>query len=330
MPLPLLAWAGIAALGGLGLAGHSCANDTQKEAEEIAERAKDTYNSAKNSLEASIRLTESSLASLGRAKKKVFDEQVKPFMRYFERIEYIPNKNFPGMDELKNFAMTPEKMIQLQKLSSIYDSGTLAAGVTGATTGAFMALAANGSLSTVGSSLLTGSLGGALTGISGALSLSTVGLIAAPVMFFTAFSANDRADENKEKARAMLAEAENKAERMRTDETLCSAIGERAGMFEDVLTGLNTMFAPCVDKLGNMVYSKTIYDPGRKIQAYELNDNQIKLCAVTGALAMAVKSVLDTPILSRSNTLNHEVDSKLYKLNAALPEFVSSYRMLNA
>ena len=41
MPLPLLAWAGIAALGGLGLAGHSCANDTQKEAEAIAERAKD-------------------------------------------------------------------------------------------------------------------------------------------------------------------------------------------------------------------------------------------------------------------------------------------------
>lgn len=103
-------------------------------------------------------------------------------------------------------------------------------------------------------------------------------------MLFTAFSASMTADENKHKARVMLAEAEDKAEKMRTNETLCRAVGERADMFDSLLSELDRMFAPCVGKLEELVCRKAGYDFGRKIQGYEFNDREIELCAVTGSL----------------------------------------------
>ena len=42
MPLPFLAWAVIAAVGGMGFVGHEVAKEDQEEAERIARRAKNT------------------------------------------------------------------------------------------------------------------------------------------------------------------------------------------------------------------------------------------------------------------------------------------------
>ena len=263
MPLPFLVWAAVAATAGLGAVGHAVARDDQKEAESIARRAKNTYDSAKSSLESAAMIAESQLASLGRSKKEVYDTSIKKFMRSFERIHDIPNKNFPGMDELRNFRITPSDMIQLREMGSLYD-GALAAGAGAGTAAGFAALAANGSLSTVGSALMAGNFGTALAGL-GSLSATPLAVVAAPVMFFTALSASMKADENKEKARAMLADAESKAEKMKTDETFCRAVGERAEMFKGLLETLDMMFAPCVQRLENMVKRKAGYDFGRKI-----------------------------------------------------------------
>lgn len=165
MPLPFLVWAAAAAVGGLGAVGHAVARDDQKEAERIAQRAKDTYESAKKSLETCIENMNQSLLSLGRSKKNVYDTSMTKFIRNYERIQDIPNKNFPGMDELRNFRITPEDMLQLRRMSSIYE-GSLAAGAAGAGAAAgLMAIAANGSLTTVGGALMAGNIGTALTGI---------------------------------------------------------------------------------------------------------------------------------------------------------------------
>ncbi|MBQ7168298.1 MAG: hypothetical protein IJR63_00165 [Synergistaceae bacterium] len=325
MPLPFLAWAAIAAVGGMGAVGHAVARDDQKEAESIARRAKRTYDDAKSSLESAAIIAESRLESLGRSKKEVYDTSMKRFMRSFERIQDIPDKNFPGMDELRNFRITPSDMIQLREMGSLYD-GAFAAGAGAAAGAGFAALAANGSLSAVGSALMAGNIGTALTGLGGALTATPLAVIGAPVMFFTALSASFKADENKEKARAMLAEAESKAEKMKTDETFCRAVGERADMFRGLLSRLNGMFAPCVDRLEDMVRSKTVYDPYRKISGYELSDNQLALCAVTGSLAGAVKSVLDVPILSGSREIHPRVDSTITRVSGKLPALVSNFK----
>lgn len=324
MPLPFLVWAAVAATAGLGAVGHAVARDDQKEAESIARRAKNTYESAKSSLESAAKNAESQLASLGRSKKEVYDTSIRKFMRSFERIHDIPNRNFPGMDELRNFRITPSDMIQLREMGSIYD-GALAAGVGAGSAAGLVALAANGSLSTVGGALMVGNFGTALAGL-GSLSASPLAVVAAPVMFFTALSASMKADENKEKAHAMLAEAEANAEKMKTDETFCRAVGERADMFRGLLETLDMMFAPCVQRLENMVQRKAGYDSGRKIQGYELSNDEVKLCAVTGRLAGAVKSVLDVPILSGKREIHPRVDSTIREVSGSLMAFTDSFR----
>ena len=325
MPLPFLVWAAAAAVGGLGAVGHAVARDDQKEAERIAQRAKDTYESAKKSLETCMDNMNQSLLSLGRSKKNVYDTSMTKFIRNYERINNIPNKNFPGMDELRNFRITPEDMIQLRRMSSIYE-GSLAAGAAGAGAAAgLMALAANGSLTTVGGALMTGSIGTALTGI-GSLAASPLAVVAAPVMFFTALSASFKADENKEKARLMLAEANEKAEKMKTNETLCRAIGERADMFDSLLVRLEGMFSQCAGKLEDLVFRKAGYDFSRKIQGYELNDSEVNLCFATASLAKAVMSVLNTPILTKDGTnVNPAADSTIDKLNNGLSALTASF-----
>ena len=324
MPLPFLAWAAIAAVGGMGAVGHAVARDDQKEAESIARRAKNTYESAKSSLMSAAKTAESQLESLGRSKKEVYDTSMKRFMKSYERIQDIPDKNFPGMDELRNFRITPSDMIQLREMGSIYDAA-FTAGVGAGSAAGFAALAANGSLSTVGSALVAGNIGGALTGIGGALSATPLAVVAAPVMFFSALSASIKADENKEKARAMLAEAESKAEKMKTDETFCRAVGDRADMFRGLLETLDIMFAPCVGRLEDIVRSKSVYDPYRKISGYELSNDELKLCAVTGSIAKAVKSVLEVPILSDSRTIHPKVDSTITKVSRNLPILVERF-----
>ena len=105
-------------------------------------------------------------------------------------------------------------------MGSLYD-GALAASAGAAAGAVFAALAANGSLSTVGSALMAGNIGGALTGIGGALSATPLAVVAAPVMFFTALYAS-----------------------MKADETFGRAVGDRAEMFRGLLENLDVMFAP--------------------------------------------------------------------------------------
>lgn len=146
-------------------------------------------------------------------------------------------------------------------------------------------------------------------------------------MFFTALSASFKADENKEKARLMLAEANEKAEKMKTNETLCRAIGERADMFDTLLVRLDGMFSQCAGKLEDLVFRKAGYDFSRKIQGYELNDSEANLCFATASLAKAVMSVLNTPILTKDGTnVNPEAESTIRKVSNALPEFVDTFR----
>ena len=202
-----------------------------------------------------------------KSQEREFRAELESYLR--EWLHDIPNKNFPGMDELRNFKITPSDMIQLREMGSLYD-GALAAGVGAGTAAGFAALAANGSLTTVGSALTAGNISTALTGIS-SLAASPLAVVAAPVMFFTALSVSMKADENKEKARAMLADAEAKAEKMKTDETFCRAVGERAEMFRGLLETLDMMFAPCVQRLENMVQRKAGYDSERMQQSTGIN-----------------------------------------------------------
>ncbi len=306
MALPLLL--GLAAAG-LGLVGHSVAKETNAKAQALAEEAKDLYDDAKMSLEAAQERTEAVLTEFGLAKKAVLDGSMLRFLRAYDRVKHVELVRSSGVEEIDKFAIDSAGVLQLQQMKDIYRDN-FSSGVAGAAV-------AVGVSSLAGTSILG-------AGLAGALSLGTLSAIAGPVMLFTAFSASTKADENLEKAQRMYAEAEEAAEKMRTSEVLCEAIAERSEMFNDLLENLNNLFAQCTVKLEGMISRRAgLFDfTGKKrIPDKKFTEQDIKVIAVTRSLAGAIKSVIDTPILSESGELSKKGREKYEEVHEALPAF---------
>ena len=331
MPLPFLLGALAVGAGVLGVGGHLAAKDTNERAQRVAEDAQDLYNSAKRSLEQAQNATEKALLKLGYEKKNVLDSSMKVFLNSYEKVKNIELKESVGLDEISNFAIDQQGAIQLREMTDIYSS-TIKSGATGATAGAVVALAASGSLTvvtgglaTAGSALLAGEVTAA-AGIAGsALSfgaaMTPLAAVAAPVVLFTGISASMKADENLEKANAMYAEAEEASEKMKVSETLCNAISKRSDMFDDLLIDLNSMFAECAGVMAGVIRKKEGRIFKKKLSSNDFTEDELKLMAVTRSLAGAVKSVIDTPILSKDGNIAYESEKTYEQTIEKLPDF---------
>ena len=298
MPLPLII-AGLAATA-IGIGAQADAKDTNERAQKIANDAQSLYNTSKQSLENAQKITEKSLITLGTSKKNVLETSVKQFLTAYARIKNIELSESVGLNEIQKFSIDKQDTLQLQQMSDIYES-TFSSGVAGAATGAVITLAASGSLpivtgllSTAGSALTIGELGVAANIAGSALSFSAamtpLSAIAAPVVLFSGISASMKADENLEKANTMYGEAESASEQMKTSEVLCQAISDRAAMFDSLLSDLNIMFAQCTALLDGVTKKRI---KKNSVDARKLTEDELKLVAVTRALAGAVKAVID-------------------------------------
>ena len=251
MPLPLFLLGGLAAAVGIG--GHLDAKETNEKAQRLSNDAKTMYDNAKCSLESAKSKSENSLKNLGTTKKYVMETSVKQFIRAFDRIKHIQLNNPIELNELSKLMVNNNSVLQLQKMTDIYESA-FSSGATGAATGALIALAASGSLpvvtgtlSVAGSALAAGEIGAAASIAGSALSfgaaMTPLAAVAAPVILFTGISSSLKADENLEKARTVYSEAEAAVEKMKISETLCDSISKKSEMFNSLLTELNVMFS---------------------------------------------------------------------------------------
>lgn len=340
MPIPFLV-AGAVAAGVIGIGGHMSAKETNERAESVSRDAQRIYNKAKSSLETAQGTTEKALLRLGNSKKNILDSSMKQFVENYAKIQAISVKQSVGLNELSNFSIDQQGVLQMQKMSDIY-SGSITSGATGAAAGAVVALAASGELVVVadvlgiaGSALAVGEISAA-AGIAGsALSfgaaMTPLGAVAAPVLLFTGISASMKADENLEKARTMYAQAEAAVEKMKVSETLCIAIADRSDMFDGVLNDLNGMFSECTQKLAQLIRKKEKRLRRKKLTSADFSDNDLRLLAVTGALAGAVKSIIDTPILTKGGTISTKSQETYDAVTSKLPDFeeeVSTVRTL--
>lgn len=331
MPIPfLLAGLGVAA-GVIGAGGHLSAKETNEQAQRIASDAQKMYNDAKCSLEQAKNKTEEKLLKLGYAKKNTLDSSMRQFLSSYDKIKHIQITESIGINEISKFSIGQQDAIELRQMTDIYSS-SIKSGAAGAAAGTVIALAASGSLSivtgglmTAGTALVAGEVGMA-AGIAGsALSfgaaVTPLAAVAAPVILFTGISASMKADENLEKANVMYAEAEAAAEKMKVSETFCDAITERSEMFNDLLLDLNEMFAECSSLLAGVIKKKEGRIFKKKLSSQDFSEEDMKLIAITRALAGAVKSVIDTPILSKDGEIYYESDEIYDQTRERLPDF---------
>lgn len=336
MPIPfIIAGLGLAA-GALGIGGHLNAKETNEKAQRIVDNAQNMYDDAKLSLEASQKNTESALLALGYNKKNTLETSVKLFLQAYERIKNIELSESVGLDEISNFTIDRKETLQLREMSNIYES-KFSSGATGAATGAVIALAASGSLpivtgalSTAGTVFAAGEIGAAAGLAGSALSfgaaMTPLSAIVAPAILFSAISADRKADENLEKANTMYAEAEVAVEKMKTAEVLCDAISNKAEMFNDLLTTLNAMFLECTRLFDGLTRKKAGLFRNKVVNAEDFTEEELKLVAVTRALAGAVKAIIYTPILNEEGSISLDSEKVYENTVKNLPVFNERFK----
>ena len=331
MPLPFIL-GGVAIMGTLlGVTGHQVAKETNEKAQQVADDAKSMYDDAKHDLESAKERTERSLLNLGETKRNILENSVKQFRNAYERVKDIQLKVPPDLYEVRKFSIDNQQTLELCKMSDIYQN-TLSSGAAGWTTGALIALAANGALplvtgtlSLAGSLATIGEFGMAAGMVGSAFSLGAaftpLSAVVAPVVFFTALSASMQADENLEKAQVMYSKAETAVAEMRVKETLCEGIEERANMLNDLLSDLDGMFSRCTAIMDVVTRKKVTAVRGRAIRAEDFTRDELKLLAVTRALAGAVKQVMDVPLRTKDGDLTEQSEDVYYEVREGLPAF---------
>lgn len=329
MPIPLLLAGAAAVAGAVGLAGHKDAKETNERAERMCLEAQELYEDTKVSLNKSKDNMEKALLNLGKTKKNTLETSISQFIKCYQRIKEIDFKESTGLSELSKMEISSNDIIELINMSNIYDS-SIKSGAAGAATGTIIALAANGalpiiasSLGTAGTVLAMGEVGMAASLAGSALSvgaaLTPLASIAAPVVLFTGISASLKADENLEKARTMYSQATAASEKMKISQRLCEAVADKSDMFDTLLVELDGIFSECTDLLDGVTRKKMGVFKNKKVSFNKLTTEEKELLMVTGALAKAVKTVIDTPMLNEDGTLSFQSEQVYNDVKKELP-----------
>ncbi len=323
--IPVIIKIAAVALGGLvtlaGAGGHITAKETNNHANSVINEARKKYDDARARFEKAQKHTENTLAKLGVTKKSVLESSMTSFLNMYEKIKRVEIKKMPEGLELSSLMIEQKDVVEMRELTGLY-STSLGNGVVGVATGTLAALAVSGNLALVtnglalaGSALSIGEIGAAagLAGSSVALgaALTPVGALIPPVVFFTAFSANDKADENLEKAEAKLAEVNAAVEKMKTVETLFTSICDRAELYDKTLKKINGLFDICLDQLEIIINDKISDGKKNELSAEDFTVEELKIIGTTRAIAGTIKTIIDTPIINKEGELTAESEKSI-------------------
>jgi len=341
MPLPLIPIIIAAGAGALGIGKGIKAAVDNNDANDYNRWANNTLSKAKDSLEVSRKASNKALETLGGKKLFVLDKSISRFIASFEKLKDVQLEDSTGMDELNKFRLDKQSVTELKELSGYASSilgGTAAGALGGALAGfgayggvhllatsgvlfghaVFGAAAANATLAFLGG----GSLAAGGLGMAGGMAVLG-GLVAGPALAIMGFIVGAKASENLDNAKSNYAEAQKIAEELRTAAILCNGIRRRSYMFYRLLIRLDVLFTPLVYNM-EMIIAKKGNERQRSwigrlfskrnisnqqpltIDWNKLNNNDKHIIAAAAAIAKAIKTVLDTPILTEDGKLTEE------------------------
>jgi hypothetical protein len=320
MPIPLLVVGLGAAFVGAGKSIKAVVD--QKDAKETNERAQDIVDEATGVARVSRERCNKALEALGRKKLWVLDNGIGSFVQSFEQIHNLELEETEGISELKKVRLGKKELLELKNMSATASSmlGSVVGGVAGGTAvGALTALGAYGGAMTFGT-CATGTAIATLSGVAaqnatlaflggGALSVGGLGmaggvavlggLVAGPALAVMGFVAGAKAKANKDAAYSNLSEARRYKEQVKTVQVMCKGIRMRANMFERLLIQLDAVLAPLNESL-----SQILQTSGTDYTQYSAeNKKTVSACL---AVVKAIKTVLDTPILTEDGELTDQ------------------------
>ena len=312
MPLPLL-FIGIAAASGmLGIGGAVKAGVDTNNAKRINKNANKLVQQSTDCLNAQRLACGNALTQLGAEKLSVLNGTLSAFLDVFTQIKNVDFGETEGLDELHRLHIDEQEFVELRGMAnfagsiagSAVASGALAAfGAYGAaqalafaSTGTAIsalsgAAATNATLAFFGGgSLAAGGLGMA----GGTVVLG--GLVAGPALLVMGLVAGKAAQKGLEKAYTNRAEAIQIAAQLNTASLQCETIRRRTYMFYNLLARLDSYFMPLIHRMGDIVKIE-----GDDYSQYSAESKTV--IASCASVAVSIKSVLDTPLLTDDGLL---------------------------
>ncbi len=331
MPIPIL-FIGIAAATGMtGLGKTVKAGFDQHKANVLNDNSNARIEAAAQRLDTIRRQCGTALEELGREKMFVLNQSMHQFLESFSRIKNVDFTDSAGLAELKKLHIDKKEFESLAAMNKF--AGSLAAGgAAGVAGGAVTALGAYGAAAT----FATASTGTAISTLSGAAASNATlaffgggslasgglgmaggtavlgGLVAGPALLVMGLITGAQAGKSLENAKINAAQTTEYCEQLETGAVQCVAIRRRTMLFYSLLAQLDSFFLPQIYELERIV--KTA---GTDYSLYSAEEKGI--IARAAAIAVTIKSVLDTPILSENGELTKESKDLVDHVKKRLP-----------
>ncbi len=323
MPLPLM-FIGIAAVtGGLGIGKGVKAGIDNSKADNINKQAQSSVDEATNRLNRQREACGKALRVLGEEKMFVLNSSVSNFLNAFTQIKNVDFTESEGLEELKKFHIDEKEFVELKNMVNFAANvaGGVAAGGAGGALTAFGALGAAHALASAstGTAIATlhgaaatnatlaffggGSLASGGLGMAGGMAVLG-GLVAGPALLVMGFVVDSAASKKLKEALSHQEEAIRMTEEMNTASLQCEAIRRRTYMFYNLLARMDARFLPLIYKMEDIIRTEgddyRLYSPDSK-----------KTIASCASVAVTIKSILDTPLLTDDGLLTGESETTI-------------------
>ena len=337
MPLPLLFIGVAAATGSVGVGSTIKAGIDANKAKRVNQNANDIVQNTTDWLNAQRLACGRSLQQLGEEKMFVLSSTVTEFLDTFQKIKNVDFRETEGLEELNKLHIDDKTFTEMRSLVNF--AGSLAGGtIAGTAGGALVAFGAYGAAQ----ALAVASTGTAIASLSGAAATNATlaffgggslaagglgmaggtavlgGLVAGPALMVMGLVAGNAARKNLEKAYTNRAEAIQIASQLETAGLQCETIRRRTYMFYNLLARLDTYFLPLIYKMEEIVETE-----GDDYRRYTSESK--KAIASCASVAVSVKSVLDTPLLTDDGLLTEESEGTASSIEGFLNNMRISY-----
>lgn len=329
MPFPIVAVCiGIAAVSGTVGGGKTIkAGIDHSKAKCLNAQAMEKIEYAANRLESLRKQCDDSLSKLGEEKVFVLNGNVSDFLEIFTKLKNVNVSESLNLLENKKLEIDYVDFDEMGKLvnfaSSIAQGGI--AGIAGGAMTAFGAYSAATSLA----SASTGTAISALSGIAaknatlaffggGSLAAGGMGvaggtcvlggLVAGAAILTMGIIVGAKAGKNLEEAKINMAQAEEIEAQLRAGGDQCIAIRRRSYMYYSLLARLDSRFLPLLYQM-----EKVVSEEGYDYSLY--SENSKKVIASSVALALSIKALIDTPILTDDGSLTDLSKNLVQKLS---------------
>lgn len=318
MALPLLFIGIAAATGGIGIGKGVKAGIDNARADSIIKVANETVNQATELLNKQREACGKALRVLGEEKMFVLNSSINEFLDGFTKIKNVDFTDSAGLEELRKFHIDEKEFAELKNMVNF--AANLAGGVVaGGAGGAVVALGAY----SAAHALAAASTGTAIAALHGAAATNATlaffgggslaagglgmaggtavlgGLVAGPALLVLGFVVDAAASKKLEQALTNKAEADRMVEELKTGAMQCEAIRRRTYMFYNLLARLDARFLPLIYRMEDIIRTE-----GDDYRFY--SDESKKIIASCASIAMSIKSVLDTPLLTDDGLLTGE------------------------